>query len=269
MDRINFITSPVASVGDTGLLWQKKMLSKFGGNRDYSRKPFLRGKVSTFSKSASARMRLFVIRHVKIGWYHVTVTFPLPFGNVRRRQWLLSVAKESSLARSKWSGVSFIWRKEVHSKGNASSGLIHYHLLCPRWVDVCAIVDMADGLTSVTPVTTGGIAGYLCDHATKKNQIGNDVGRHWGVVNKTLMNCLSSGFVSLGYWESVEVGRFLRRVSRRRRNFGTHTFFTLESRRIQKWACDTARDKQANRKKRWFDRDSDGYCFPNKSPARG
>lgn len=148
--------------------------------------------------------------------------------------------------------VIIIWRAEVQKRGavhwhmlvalhpSLSSPASIYRLLCERWFEAVealgAVSDytMGNGTVITSAPSRMALPGareravdieeqkggdawlrYICDHLSKskQEQVGEDIGRHWGVIGrKYAVRSVSLVSCELTYRENFVLRRFLRRL---------------------------------------------------------
>lgn len=196
-------------------------------------KTFQRGKITGWSAHSRGRLRETIFRtEPPEGWITSSCTFTIPPPEMTLQE---SVKLWRDFRdRTAKRGWAMIWRVEVQKRGQ-----LHWHTIgfqpasavpirdwsslwheCLRIgpidrmrsrgaYDHAAIVDVQ---WEQRPNKSGWYR-YLCDHASKRKQeqIGEGIGRHWGVVGRKVLREVTGDLASLDYREWA---RFLRMMQR-------------------------------------------------------
>lgn len=200
-----------------------------------------KGDIKGWSKESRMRMRRFLMDYrEREGWqnFAVTLTVPGPVMSAKAYKGLWD-AFSRRLSRKP---LLMVWRAEVQKRG-----ALHWHCIVslPQgrtkndifeiWWECIeslgAFEDKEKGISGTSRMAVMGSHGhsccveeeregdcwwrYLCDHASKskQEQIGQDIGRHWGVVGrKNAVQAVSDQIIRLTDDQVIKLDRFLRRL---------------------------------------------------------
>lgn len=211
-----------------------------------------KGDIEGWSSSSRRRLRRFIHDYTSpAGWpnYGCTLTVPGPVLSPSQYKKLWT-GFCSNMARKK---ILIIWRAEVQQRGamhwhlivsvppSENDTLTIHRLIRERWwtaIDGLGEVHnytMGNGTVITHATSRMALFGafercvdiqpekendswwrYLCDHASKskQEQIGENIGRHWGVVGrKYAVPSISKEVCELTYSENFKLRRALRRLS--------------------------------------------------------
>lgn len=199
------------------------------------------GDIKGWSKNSRIRMRRFLMDYrEREGNQNFAVTLTVPGGVMPPKEY--KTLFDGFCRKLSRKPVLMVWRAEVQKRG-----ALHWHCICSLpegrrsndiyelwWQcvhDLGAFEDKEKGISGTSRMALNGAHGhscdvkaekdndcwwrYLCDHASKskQEQIGENIGRHWGVVGrKYAVQAVSDEVIRLTDEQVIKLDRFLRRL---------------------------------------------------------